>query len=52
MKACIFSMEYKIKNNDNTPKLKELGESYKDGGKVYKLFKNTLGWQEDDIITI
>ena len=51
MKACIVSMEYKIKNLDNTPQLKVLGQSYADAEKVSQLFLNTLKWPKDDVIT-
>ena len=51
MKACIVSMEYKIKNKDNTPELKLLAKSYKDAEKVLKLFFDTLKWHKDDVIT-
>jgi hypothetical protein len=44
MKACIVGMEYKIKNRDNTPNLKQLSQSYADAEKVNKLFMNTLRW--------
>jgi hypothetical protein len=50
MKACIVSMEYKIKNLDNTPQLKVLGQSYADAEKVSQLFLNTLKWEEDDVV--
>ena len=51
MKACIVSMDYKTKNNDGTPKLKALNESYFDAKKVNQLLIKTLGWDERDIIT-
>jgi hypothetical protein len=51
MKACIVSMEYKIKNNDGKKEVAPLGESYTDAKKVRKLFENTLGWNKDDVIT-
>ena len=46
-------MKYKntIKNEDGTPKLKELAESYDDGDKVQHLLKNTLGWDKEDVST-
>jgi hypothetical protein len=31
--------------------LKPLNESYADAEKVNQLFKNTLGWDKDDVIT-
>ena len=34
MKACIVSMEYKIKNNDGKKEVATLGESNKDAEKV------------------
>jgi hypothetical protein len=45
MKACIVSMEYKIKNTDGKKEVPTLGESNKEAEKVNKLFENTLGWQ-------
>ena len=44
MKACIVSMEYKIKNTDGKKELKTLCESYGDAEKVNRLFTDTLGW--------
>jgi hypothetical protein len=49
MKLCIVSMEYKIKNKDKTPNLRQLNESYKDAEKVRDLFETTLGWDLNDI---
>jgi hypothetical protein len=44
-------MEYKIKNEDNTPKLNLLAQSYKDAKEVTKLFdKHTLNWDKHDVI--
>jgi hypothetical protein len=51
MKACIVSMEYKIKNNDGKKEVATLGESNKDAEKVKKLFESTLGWQSNNIST-
>jgi hypothetical protein len=52
MKACIVSMEYKIKNEENnTPQLNQLAQSYADAEKVSQLFLNTLKWPKDDVIT-
>jgi hypothetical protein len=51
MKACIVSMKYEIKNNDGTPKLPLLRETYADGEKVKLLLMNTLGWDSDDVST-
>jgi len=34
MKACIVSMEYKIKNNDGKHEVATLAESYKDAEKI------------------
>ena len=51
-KACIVSMEYKIRNNNEvTQKFKPLGESYKDAQKVERLLKFTLGWDKEDVIS-
>jgi hypothetical protein len=50
MKACIVSMEYKIKNADNTPKLNLLAQSYADADKVTDLFCDTLKWHKKDVI--
>ena len=44
MKACIVSMDYTIKNDDKTPILKPLNESYGDAKKVNQLLVETLGW--------
>ena len=51
MKACIVSMEYKIKNFDNTPQMNLLAQSYADAEKVSQLLLNTLKWPKDDVIT-
>ena len=51
VKACIVSMEYTTKNADGTPTLAPLVEMYSDGEKVKKLFKDTLGWDEEDVTT-
>ena len=52
MKACIVSMEYKIKNEKKiTPQLKQLAQSYADAEKVSQLFLSTLKWPKDDVIT-
>ena len=51
MKACIVSMEYKIKNNDGKQEVATLAESYKDAEKMKQLFENTLGWDKDDVYT-
>ena len=50
-KACIVSMEYKIKKNEETLRFNPLGESYKDAEKVERLLKFTLGWDKDDLIS-
>ena len=34
MKACIVTMEYKIKNNDGKHEVATLAESYKDAEKI------------------
>ena len=44
-------MEYNIKNDDKTPKLKELNESSTDAENLKKFFVDTLRWDEDDVIT-
>jgi hypothetical protein len=44
-------MEYKIKNDNKTPILKELNESNADAEKMNQLFLNTLGWDKDDVVT-
>jgi hypothetical protein len=51
IKACIVSMEYKIKNNDGKKEVATLAESYSDAEKVKHLFENTLGWDKDDVKT-
>jgi hypothetical protein len=51
MKACIVSMKYEIQLNDEIIKLDQLNESYADAEKLNNLFKNTLGWDKDDVIT-
>ena len=50
-KACIVSMEYKIKNKDEIEKVKPLNESYADAERVVRLFRETLGWHDDDVKT-
>ena len=51
MSACIVSMEYKIKNEDGTPKSLPLGESYADAEKADNLLTKTLGWDRNDVWT-
>jgi hypothetical protein len=44
-------MEYKIKNEDKTPKLNLLAQSYADAKKVTDLFFDTLKWHPNNVIT-
>jgi hypothetical protein len=50
-KACIVSMDYKIKNKDETPDLQPLNESERDCEKVKELLEITLGWDKEDVKT-